>query len=254
MARVNIPDDSVLLCEGCGYEIDLVEGGLCPECARPVADSLGEARTGSPWQRNPGVLTWLRTGWDMLARPVREFDSVRVDPDDRVLLWANSVVAGVLLAFAWPIIQHDLVSSSSPMIDFMIVAPLGVLIVRALIAVEQWGTVFFGRRRGWRITPAIARAICAHAAIGWVIGGGLSLAGWLLGTVLEASLRTSALGLVRPIVILSPRWMPIAGLLAGMMVFELLSHIGMRRMRFVNPGPRPKKRNWDSETGRDRPA
>ncbi len=248
MARPTIPDASTLLCERCGYEIGGIDSELCPECARPIADSLPEARRGSAFQRNPGVLTWLRTGRDMLRHPAREYRAIRVDPDDGVLLWANCGVAGILLALAWPVIQHDLISPGSPLIDFMIVAPLCVLAVRLLVAIEQWGTVVFGRRRGWRITRPIARAICAHAAVGWVVAGALALVGWLLGMLLETSLRTAALGAIRPVVILSPQWMPVAGILVGMLLFETLSYVGMRRMRFVNTESRRRRDSPRSST------
>ncbi len=235
MARRDIPESSVLLCERCGYVIERIgEGGVCPECALEVVKSMPGYRPGSAFQRNPGLLTWLRTSWHVIRHPLQTYDTVRADPDDRMLLWSHAIVAGLLLGAAWPIIQYELISSEHPALDFMIVGPVAVLLVRLLIAVEQWGTRFFARRKGWRVTRPIARAICAHAAIGWVISGLLALGGWLLGSVLETTLRTSALGPFRPMVILSPHWMPVAGILAGMLIFETLSAVGMRRMRFVN--------------------
>lgn len=236
MARRTVAAASALLCERCGYDLGAGEGELCPECGRQIAASLPGARRGSPFQRNPGAITVVSTDWAMLRHPVRTFDVARVDPDDRRLIWAHSLIAGVLLAIAWPLVQHQIVPAGFPVVDVLIAAPIAVLTIRALTWIEQLGTRFFGRRKGYRITPAIARAVCAHAGVGWVLAGMLTLLGGALGIVLEATLRTASLGVLRPIVILSPQWMPIAGGLFGMLVFESLSALGMARMRYVNDG------------------
>ena len=55
-------DDTTLLCERCGYSLEgLPHTHTCPECGVPIRESLPAQRTGSPWQRSPGVRSWLAT-------------------------------------------------------------------------------------------------------------------------------------------------------------------------------------------------
>ncbi len=245
MGGIRPPDADALLCERCGYVIEGLDGeGACPECGLQVARSLLGTRRGSWFQRDPHIVSLIRTSVQVLRYPLRSFDEIRVDRDDRLLLWLHAVAAGMLLSILWPLVQGQVVPPDFPLLDIFMLVPVFVVLVRLLIWIGEQGTRFFGRRRGWRISPAIARAICAHAAVGWVLGGVLGVLGWVTGSILESALRTSALGPFRPIVILSPQWMPLVGLLVGMLVFETLSYVGMRRMRFVNTGV----------AGRGRPA
>src|SRR5688572_22403275 len=63
-------DQYTLLCEGCGYPLETIpQEGSCPECGRLIKSSLASARTGSAWQRRPGIGSWFATAWRVLARP-----------------------------------------------------------------------------------------------------------------------------------------------------------------------------------------
>lgn len=69
-----------LRCETCGYDLaGLDEDALCPECARPLRDSLTHRRPGSPWQRDPGLGSWMSTTAALLAAPRAFWDDVRVE-------------------------------------------------------------------------------------------------------------------------------------------------------------------------------
>ena len=70
---------TALRCETCGYDLTgLDEDALCPECARPLRDSLTD-RPGSPWQRDPGLGSWMTTTAAMLAAPRAFWNDVRVE-------------------------------------------------------------------------------------------------------------------------------------------------------------------------------
>ena len=61
-------------CEFCGYNLTMAEpDGRCPECGKPVADSLGDhCRPGVLWERRAevGLLrAWWRCVWDPIRRP-----------------------------------------------------------------------------------------------------------------------------------------------------------------------------------------
>jgi len=48
----SIPAESDLLCEGCGYTLNgLPAGALCPECAKPTAESAPNLRQSASWER-----------------------------------------------------------------------------------------------------------------------------------------------------------------------------------------------------------
>ena len=72
-------DPRALLCENCGYHLaGLPEDSSCPECARPIHDSLPARRTGTPWQNRMGVRTLVSTVWLTLRHPIRVWSVVRV--------------------------------------------------------------------------------------------------------------------------------------------------------------------------------
>lgn len=103
------------------------------------------------------------------------------------------------------------------------------LIIRGLVRVEELGIRTWGRARGARITPAVALAICSHAAFGWVVGcafmGGIAFIAFcgLIGP-LYAVIGLGAAGM------------------GGMLLFECLVYLGVRVCRFANP-PGASERN-----------
>ncbi len=245
-----IPAESDLLCESCGYDIaSLSPSGNCPECGSPIGASLPAHRRGSPWQVRPTLTSWALTNYLMLRRPASTFDRIRMDSRGmRSLLWANLVLAAALLASPWidtlvgfparnvrnaPVLIMGVAYAKS--------ASLGVLAVTTLLfiltLVEAMGIMFFGRRRGWRITRRIAWQICAHASIGWVLAAAftlLSLVIWLNVSYFGLSGWVERAG--RPAQYLLGS-VPAIGFVAGMLVFEVLVYTGMRRCRYANaPG------------------
>jgi len=122
---------------------------------------------------------------------------------------------------------------------------------KALIGIERLGIRFFGRRRGWRVTPAVSRTVCAHASIGWVLGA------FLPGVVISLFAVV-----MLPLVFLVTRQMggPSTGgpeinslpffpflmlfyaIPLGLIFFELQVFLGVRACKFANP-PRPPNNN-----------
>ena len=229
-----------LLCEGCGYEIGgLPTGGACPECGRAVAKSLPSARRGSPWQQRMSLFYLAETNWAALRRPHELFASVR--PRWRTgaaLLAVNCVMAAMMLVAPWSgVFIGDPLRGAAARGDAsaaLWVVPLQVLGVSALLAgltaLEWAGIQLVAKHRGWRLLPAAAWEVCAHASVGWVLMGGLmwlSLAVWLNVSLFVPGIRMGRDGVLM-------FGVPAFGLAAGLLVFEWLVWVGARACRFAN--------------------
>ncbi len=247
-------DEFTLLCERCGYVIeDLPRDGPCPECGTPIAESLPERRPGSPWQQRPGFAAWLRTCVAVLTGPIAFWNTVRVEPLRTGFGWANVWAAAMIFvavtvarvmreysysgrgpdeAFPWWMKMVGCGAAAGWVLLLLMLAVAGLVV---LTAVEGAGVRFFGRRRGWRVTPAVAHTVCWHASIGWPIGVVLWGAGALAVDtgLVQRTLRT--VGLATPY---TSAWiralLPATGFFIGLLVFEFLVYFGVRRNRFAN--------------------
>jgi rRNA maturation protein Nop10 len=242
------PKSPDLLCESCGYTLSgLPADGACPECGRAIASSAPSARPGSPWQTARTGRSWVRTNYLMLRRPGAVFDRLRVDRKHALpLLMVNLLLAGALLAAPWvgTLIGDPARNSRTaewvwrivPMARSQLVGTVGVgLALLGLTAIEALGVRFFGRRRGWRITPDIAWQVCAHASVGWVVAAVLTLLSlivWLNLSYFGLSGWVARRGTWAD---LSMALIPAAGFLAGMLVFEVLVYRGILRCKYANP-------------------
>ena len=183
----------------------------------------------------------------MLAkRPTELFGKMRVagarDPsiaDDAFNLAAAVTLAPVIWR-AW----QELFDGPSPI---HVVISLGCLTIVwycirqtmvLLTWIERVGVVFFSRRRGWRIGKELATEICANAAPGWIAAGVLMNVGLAF---------SHAVDLLKPYLPLG-QWalrdaikagLPVLGFIAGMLIFETLVYIGVRRCRYANWVERP---------------
>jgi hypothetical protein len=243
-----------LLCETCGYDI----GGLpldahCPECGQPVRTSLPAARTGSPWQRRASLYSLIATDVACIRRTGEVYSALRIDVSSGVgLAAANLLISGALVVLPWSgvligdPIRHagstagrHWVRAAAWVVPLEIVAVASVLLLLTLL--EWVGIQLAARTRGWRLTPAAAWQVCAHATVGWIVTGlssWIGLIAWLNLASLEVGSRGVAGGPLR--------WaVPVGWAFFGLLVFELLVWVGVRRCRYANPpGAAP---TFDSE-------
>jgi hypothetical protein len=124
-------------------------------------------------------------------------------------------------------------------------------LVFGLTWVEVGGIRFWGRVHGFRVTRGVAWSICGHASVGWLVGGCLAAVGWVVGQAIsETDYRVFGSG---RFVALAPVAAPVliaVGGIAGLLLFETLTYLGVRRMRFANaPGARPVAEGETSTSG-----
>ena len=219
------------LCESCGYALaGLSLQDRCPECGRPAELSDPARRPGSPWQQHVGLGAIARTALGVLASPQGYWDRVIVDRGTgRSLTWVHAGLTSILaigvpgyVAKAW-----------APMVVFL---PATVALVFLLTTVESLGLRFWGRAHGSRVNKDVAWAVCGHASAGWTLGAVVSVIAWLAAGLLGFGPRVASIQM-------GP-WMAVSGVtlagallvgaVTGLMTFEILAYLGVRRMRFAN--------------------
>lgn len=269
-ATLTVPH-AELLCERCGYRIaEVPSDANCPECGTPVASSSPALRTGSPWQcaRADRInFSWEKTGVAILRDAEALFGLIRVGPTDarraRRLILIHAIICALLSASVVPtaayLIRGATISDGDLIKVYIVPRTAGDEIVAGITAaiwitltffgilgmsyIETLGVRFFGGRRSWRITPNVAWAVIGHASYGWLIGTILWIP--LLIIYLKAGGHEWAFGLLdgfdksQGLPFMSSygyaRAIPPAALaLLGILCFESLVYLGIRRCRFAN--------------------
>lgn len=233
--RAELRDPTVLLCERCGYDLTGTPMQMsCAECGRAIRDSLPERRPGTPWQQGPGPVSFVRTVWMIARHPRAVWEVVRIER------WDSAVFGAICMVIASAIMWVG-VSFTSIAVDLrsglgaMLLIGLGTLFMMILEKIEVIGLIIIGRKNGWRVTREISQAVCGHASVGWIVAGVLVGIGWQLGTRLPAApLVNSTPSWMNPIVTSLQFVLPGIGFFIGMMVFETLAYLGVRRMRWAN--------------------
>jgi len=234
-------DEYTLLCERCGYVVEgLPTEGACPECGKPIAESLPERRMGTVWQRNrPGLWTLARSWQACLFHPLRTLDQLAPRMPTRGMRSLNALACAFLwlIGLVGPMVSWTLdpeIVVPEKMIFVFILSGVVAVVTTALVyagvllltEVETRGLELISRQGGYRITPAIARRVCDHGGVGWAVCGGtvavigLGSTAWhtRTGDMLPAWVYWSGLGLIA----------------SGFLFFEIFAWLGLRRLKYAN--------------------
>jgi len=178
-------NDAELLCERCGYCVEgLPAGARCPECARPVADSMPHARPGSPWQIDPSAASRFATNWATLSRPAATMRTARIDSrSSQRLLVINCFAATAPYGFlAGLFMLIEIWGTERPLWEEethfarIVIAALYIFASLFVVWAAHWIPLLLlfllvavalraiGRLRGWRITRPVAITVTAHAS------------------------------------------------------------------------------------------
>jgi hypothetical protein len=107
MSRVApvVPSENDLLCEQCGYTLNgLPLEGNCPECGKPIRESVGEHRKLPAWEvSHRSIRALFATTSQVLFAPTNFFRTLitrRAADDDSFFAIVNWVVASIFFAMA----------------------------------------------------------------------------------------------------------------------------------------------------------
>ncbi|MEX0875982.1 MAG: hypothetical protein WD114_00860 [Phycisphaerales bacterium] len=240
-------DEYTLLCERCGYVIEgLDQAGNCPECGKPIAESLPGRRVGTPWQQRPGVKSLVQTWWITLRHPLRTLDVMRFDEPRHMSLLLATLSSFTGVCWLITAVQIGVPrTANNGILDALLMAAVLAIIAAAfpvglflLTGIEAEGLQLFSRAKRTRITPAIAWSVVAHGAVGW----GACFLIWLAAlqiTRFDTLLHPPADDFERRQQIirhLDQIQIPgfVVGLLAGVLIFETFAYLGLRRCKYAN--------------------
>lgn len=177
-------DEYTLLCERCGYIIEgLPNDNPCPECNRPIALSLPERRTGTPWQQRNAARTLVQTWWRTLRHPLLTFDTLRLYEIRGFGMVVHTIfLCSVVCWIFASILEIPTIDQPHfllvPIVVYAVFA--SILGAAVFIVTDLSGHVLrvLWRRGERRITPDTGWHIIGVASIGWVLTYAIWLAGW----------------------------------------------------------------------------
>ncbi|MFG0245754.1 MAG: hypothetical protein ACF8MF_06870 [Phycisphaerales bacterium JB052] len=244
----DIPGFSVLLCERCGYVLDdLDPSGECPECGIPIASVQPRLRPGSPWQRQRGLGSMILTWWGLITHPRKCWEQMQVHTASGLSLMGWGLMLGLALPalgiFAAVVIGTIESSDPSAIIAgmfFILIVGGGYLIAALLYAALAVARMkFWARHRSYRIDSRIAWTIIGHASFGLVLAPMLVFVAVLMiltvvvSEMLASRFAGDATG-VQLTLFVTSYILILASIPTGLIVFEILSSLGMRRLRYRN--------------------
>jgi hypothetical protein len=226
-------NEHTLLCERCGYVIEgLDTEGKCPECGKPIAESLLGDYPGSPWQNNFNWIEIVRSWFLILRHPIQQSRALKVNQQETfAMTWLLNFLAAALITPA-TIVFLTAISIDS---GFIANNVFGV-IVYTLVAMGYWimassyatlaspRVQLIAQWRKKRLTPPAARTAVAFASVGLTLPPVMISASLMLvSTMIVLDLGGPIFGQV-----LSLIWL--LSFPASVVFFEVLLWLACRRL------------------------
>lgn len=238
-------DEYTLLCEDCGYIIeDLDESLPCPECGKPITESIPHYNAGSPWQQRRTLTNLIKTWFLTIFRSMYLCRQLNIDSETATsLLWVGlftgfSVpVIGVIIAIVFLAIQEGFYPDSLTSIPIAIIIECVFVLMAAIYAALGAQRLrYYAYRRGYRIPPNSRWTIVGHASLGLTIAPiGITVAFITAGIMAESNFNDYAM-MVQIILVTTAiiGWLSIP---IALLEFEVLLHMGASAMRYRNQFP-----------------
>lgn len=174
-----VPAETDILCEGCGYTLNgLPETGNCPECGKPIAQSLGGHRKLSEFEIRPSLRTFLVTSAAVIFQPRAFYSNLTTRGTTRpakLFVGVHCAIGATLFTVA--IVGHTfwLAEMFTPanfrlnlvaLSVILLVAPVFTFVTLALLArLAGWLSAIEARYWGMRLPyPVVMRGLTFHSA------------------------------------------------------------------------------------------
>ncbi len=107
---------------------------------------------------------------------------------------------------------------------FLSATAIAYFILLVCVSIESLGIQVLGRRNGWRVDPVVASTVVGHASYGWLLG---ALVFFCVGPLAGLASEFDA-------IVMAFYAVSIAAAVVGLLAFEALVYVGLRRLRFAN--------------------
>ena len=166
-----VPDETDLLCEGCGYLLNgLPTESNCPECGKPISQSIGIHRRASDFEQAPSRVSFIATTRRVIFAPTaffRELSTRSQTPLAKSFARVHMLIASVLFAAAatghlfWILGTFRFLAGE--LVSWVLVGMLGIgipavyVILTLLTRLAAWLSAIEGRYWGMRLPHAVVR-------------------------------------------------------------------------------------------------